>query len=60
MIARPVDSMYDRSGSRHSVSGVGTQMMMQSASRNRALSVVASNRPVSTRSFIRALEMWPM
>ena len=53
-------TMYDRSGSRASPSGVGTQMMMASASTKRAGSLVASKRPLATSSATRSAQMWPM
>ena len=47
-IALVVSSTAVRSGSRDLSSGVGTQMMITSASRSRVKSAVASNRPAST------------
>ena len=58
--SRPVLTMYDRSGSRASASGVGTQMMMASASTKRPESLVASKRPPATSSATRSEQMWPM
>ena len=40
-----VSSTYSRSGSRLSFSGVGTQINIASASANRCMSAVGSNRP---------------
>ncbi len=45
------------SGSRDAVSGVGTQMMMQSSSFARAKSVVAFSLPLLVSSFSGALGM---